>query len=102
MTPEARVKQMVRKVLKKFQHVYTFWPVPHGFGPSSLDCILCVQGQFVAIETKAPGGKLTPRQSGCVGEILRAGGVVFVIDGEAGANKLEKFLNDACSSKLKT
>jgi penicillin-binding protein-related factor A (putative recombinase) len=37
-------------------------PVPSGYGESTLDYIGCYKARFFAIETKKPGGKLTPRQ----------------------------------------
>ncbi len=81
MTPEGKVKAVVTKILSSFGvEIYKFMPVPSGYGPSSLDYILCVGGKFVAIETKAPGKKLTPRQVQTCKAIRDAGGIVFVID----------------------
>lgn len=83
MTPEGKVKKAINKVLDKYKgKVYKFMPVPGGFGPSSLDYILCVGGSFLAIEAKAPGKKPTPRQNAIIGAITRAGGTVFLIDSE--------------------
>lgn len=39
-------------------------------------------GLYVGVETKAPGGKPTPRQNRTIAEIHAANGVVFVIDGD--------------------
>lgn len=83
MTPEGRVKRAIKKVLDQHKTLYSFMPVPSGFGKSSLDYVLCVGGVFVAIEAKAPGKKLTPRQKTIKGQIERAGGTVFVIDNES-------------------
>jgi hypothetical protein len=81
MTPEGKVKKAINKVLDKYKgKVYKFMPVPGGFGPSSLDYILCVGGSFLAIEAKAPGKKPTPRQNAIIGAIIRAGGTVIVVD----------------------
>lgn len=84
MTPEGKVKAAVNKLLSKYKSLYRFMPVPGGFGASSLDYLLCINGHFVALETKAPGKKPTDRQKLVIGQIRRAGGTVFVIDGENG------------------
>lgn len=87
MTPEGKVKKAVRDVLAKFgDKVDGFWPVPAGYGESHLDYVGCVRsskgvGWFLAIETKAPGKKPTPRQVMRIQNVQKAGGKVFVIDG---------------------
>ena len=80
MTPEGRVKERVKNVLRKFR-AYYHMPVQNGLGAPSLDFIGCFHGRYFAIETKAPGGKPTPRQENTLREIERAGGKVFVLDG---------------------
>lgn len=92
MTPEGRIKSQVNRVISRYKNVYKFMPVPGGFGVSSLDYLLCVSGRFVAIETKAPGKKPTDRQKMIIGQITRAGGVAFVIDGAEGLQQLEQYL----------
>jgi hypothetical protein len=81
-TPEGKVKDLVKKALKKFPEVYSWWPVPSGYGESALDCVYCVNGHFGMIETKAPGKKMTARQEECARRVRAAGGVVFEIDGK--------------------
>jgi hypothetical protein len=92
--PEARVKKEVKKHLA-FAKAHAFWPVQTGYGRATLDCIACVPttkscpqcghtetfGQFVAIETKAPGRKLTARQKMIAQEMKKAGAVVYVVEG---------------------
>jgi hypothetical protein len=91
-TPEGRVKDMVKKVLVT-HHAYYHMPVINGMGAPSLDFVCCHEGRYFAIETKAPGKKLTPRQEGTVKNILAAGGQVFVIDGEGEQlDRLKAFL----------
>jgi len=89
MTPEGKVKAAVNRVIDQYKSVYKFMPVPGGFGASSLDYLLCVSGHFCAVETKAAGKRPTDRQKMVVGQITRAGGKVFIIDGENG--QLEEF-----------
>lgn len=80
-TPEGRVKQSVKEILRRFPKLYSFWPVPSGFGPSGLDCYVCYFGKMLVIETKAPGKRLTPRQCYYKRELINSGARVFVIDG---------------------
>lgn len=83
-TPEGRVKAKVRKVLEKYPH-WGFWPVPTGYGRTSLDYIGCINGRFFAIETKAPGKKPTPLQEQTMKQMMHSGGIVFlVVGGEEG------------------
>lgn len=92
MTPEGKIKREVNRLLDRYKSVYRFMPVPGGFGASSLDYLLCVNGCFCAIETKAPGKKPTDRQKMVIGQIRRAGGTVFVIDGDEGLQQLREYL----------
>ena len=80
-TPEGKVKALVKKVLVKYD-AYWHMPVVNGMGAPSLDFICCIKGQYFAIETKAPGGKPTPRQEMTIAQIRDAGGKVFVTDGD--------------------
>ena len=81
MTPEGRVKATVKEVLKA-HGAYWHCPVQNGFGAPSLDFIICFKGKYAGIETKKPGGKPTLRQEITISEIRKAGGKVFVIDGD--------------------
>jgi len=84
MTPEGKVKRAISKVLSKYKSAYIFMPVPSGYGPSSLDYLVCYAGKLIAIEAKAAGKKPTSRQYKIAGDIARAGGVVFIVDGVNG------------------
>jgi len=99
MTPEGRVKAAVKKLLAKYR-IYGHWPVPCGYGHSTLDYIGCINGYFFGIETKAPGGKPTPRQALVIDQIRAAGGAAFVIDGDL--TELENFLENHNSCLTKT
>lgn len=94
-TPEGKVKQAVKAVLTDYV-IYGYWPVPGGYGAATLDYIGCINGWYFTIETKAPGKKPTPRQEQNITAIRRAGGIVFVIDGDpAQLAELRKFLDAA-------
>jgi|SRR5262245_5582552 len=77
-TPEGRVKDKVKELLDE-AGAYHNWPVPGGYGIPTLDCFGCHRGMFFAIETKAPGKHLTPRQEFTKSQMELAGAVVFVI-----------------------
>ncbi|MGL4557693.1 MAG: hypothetical protein ACRCV5_09330 [Afipia sp.] len=77
-TPEGKVKDQVKKLLKEFG-CYQHWPVQSGFGAPALDCHGCHQGLYFAVETKAPGKKPTPRQELTAADIRAAGGRVFIV-----------------------
>ena len=80
MTPEAKVKVKVVKILKT-HGVYYFYPVTGGFGRSGIpDVICCVSGYFLAIECKAGNNKPTPLQEAEMQKIRDAGGVTLVIN----------------------
>lgn len=89
-TPEGKVKARVSALLKATNGLYYFMPVPSGYGESTLDYIGCYRGKLFAVETKAPGKKPTNRQQQIIEAILRAGGAVFVIDGDT--TELEQWI----------
>jgi hypothetical protein len=80
MTPEAKVKAKVVKILKT-HGVYYFYPVTGGFGRSGIpDVICCVSGYFLAIECKAGKNKPTALQEAEMQKIRDAGGVTLVVN----------------------
>lgn len=92
-TPEGKVKAKVSRLLSATPGVYYHMPVPGGYGGTTLDYIGCYLGSFFAIETKKPGAKPTDRQKQIIASIERAGGKVFVIDGNT--EELEQWLRTA-------
>ena len=91
MTPEGRVKERVKKVLRTFG-VYWHCPVQNGMGAPSLDFVCCVKGRFFAIETKAGDKKPSARQETTIEEMKNAGAVVFVVNDVTGTGELETWL----------
>jgi Holliday junction resolvase len=90
MTPEAKVKARVKKVLDKYG-VYYFLPATGGYGRAGVpDIIACFNGQFIAIETKAGKGQLTELQKRELRLIEENGGHAFVIN-ETSLDHLEKY-----------
>lgn len=84
MTPEGKVKEQVKKLLKEYG-VYYHMPVQNGMGAPTLDFICCFRGRYLAIETKAPGGKATARQLKTMDQIRATGGAAIVVDGSGGS-----------------
>ena len=84
-TPEGKVKASIKRALKTLQDkgvpLYYHMPVQNGMGKPTLDFIGCINGEFFAIETKAPGKKPTERQQSTIDEMCRAGAHVMVYDG---------------------
>jgi hypothetical protein len=81
-TPEGKTKKTISALLKSVPGMYFFMPVPSGYGESTLDYLGCYRGRFFAVEAKAPGKKPTDRQNMMIERMRRAGGTVFVIDGD--------------------
>jgi Holliday junction resolvase len=80
MTPEAKVKKAVTKILKD-RGAYYFTPVTSGFGQSGVpDIIACFHGKFVGIECKAGKNHPTALQQKNLDDIGKAGGVSVVIN----------------------
>lgn len=80
MTPEAKVKARVVKLLKE-HNIYYFFPATHGFGRSGVpDIICCFNSLFLAIECKAGKNKPTALQEKEIRKIQDAGGQAFVIN----------------------
>jgi pantoate kinase len=79
-TPEAKVKEKIKKILKE-HGVYYAMPMGTGYGNSGVpDFLCCVGGQFVAIEAKAGKGIPTALQEKNLRDIKEAGGVSLVIN----------------------
>lgn len=81
-TPEGKVKDAVKKLLKQLGIWYCM-PMGTGFGTSGVpDFICCPAGRFLAIETKAPGKRAntTAMQDEQIAGIHKSGGSAIVID----------------------
>ena len=91
MTPEAKVKAKVKKVLSEVGAYYAM-PMGTGYGNAGVpDFLVCVRGRFVGIECKAEGNKPTALQLKNLADIESAGGLAFIID-ENNVAELRNFL----------
>jgi len=77
-TPEGKVKDMIKKVLKA-NGAWYHMPVQNGMGKPTLDFTCCYRGLFFAIEAKAPGKLMTSRQIRTCLDIKGCGGTTFVV-----------------------
>ena len=85
MTPEGKVKEACKKYLKSIGAWY-FMPVSNGMGQVGIpDIIVCYNGLFIAIETKAPGKRanVTENQKRVMQAISTADGFAWVVDDPA-------------------
>lgn len=79
-TPEKKVKEAIKRVLKQ-EGVYYFMPATGGYGRSGVpDFVCCVKGYFLAIEAKAGGNIPTALQMREIHGIREAGGVALFVN----------------------
>lgn len=82
MTPEGRVKEKVKAVVKKLDCYFTM-PVTGGYGNSGVpDFLICYKGRFIAIECKAGKNEPTALQLAHLKTITDHGGVSMVVNEE--------------------
>ena len=94
MTPEAKVKNKVVKLLKE-AGVYYFYASTHGFGRSGVpDLVCCMGGRFIAIECKAGKNKPTPLQEKEMAAIRAAGGTTLVVN-EDNINDVKELIDES-------
>lgn len=97
-TPEGRIKNKLNAGLREISRCYKFMPVQMGMGAPTLDYLLCCNGVFVSIETKAPGKTLTPRQEQTAQAIRNANGVVLIVDSMAEVDFALDTIRKICQS----
>lgn len=79
-TPESKTKKKLKEELRRI-NAYQYWPVPVGYGRTSVDCLACIpNGWFVGYECKRKGiREPSPRQAVRMKEIRAAGGKTYVV-----------------------
>lgn len=90
-TPEGKVKDAVKKWLKE-RNVWYYMPMQNGMGVVGIpDFLCCWKGQFIAIETKAPGKRdsTTANQNARLKEISDVDGISIVVDDVSQLNTIE-------------
>jgi hypothetical protein len=82
MTPEGRVKSLINRYLDTLgDDLWRHMPVQSRFGRRTVDYHCCFRGWFFTIEAKAPGEEPTKAQWHHMGNVEKAGGAAFWIDG---------------------
>lgn len=80
MTPEAKVKQKIKRLLKDMG-VWFFLPVAGRYAKKGTpDFICCANGHFLAIEAKGNGGQATDLQLYVIEDIKKHNGTALVVD----------------------
>ena len=82
MTPEGKVKEEIKKVLKK-TGIWYYMPVQNGMGVVGIpDFMCCADGKFIGVEAKAPGkiDNLTPNQKRIRDQIQESAGWYIAVD----------------------
>ena len=80
MTPEAKVKKAIRKILDEFG-AWHCMPMGSGYGKSGVpDLLVCYLGIFIAIEAKAGDNKPTALQVRELERIKKAGGYALLVN----------------------
>jgi pantoate kinase len=79
-TPEGKVKDKIKKILKE-HNIYYAMPMGTGYGNSGVpDFLCCLNGKFLAVEAKANGGLITALQQKNLGNIQEAGGLWWIVN----------------------
>ena len=80
MTPEAKVKKQVKRILD-IVGCYYFFPQTGGYGSSGVpDIVVCHKGKFIGIECKAGDNKLTELQKHNIDLINNNKGLAIVVN----------------------
>ena len=80
MTPEGKVKEVVKKFLKE-KGIYYIMPATGGYGSSGApDIVVCHKGKFYGLEVKSGANKPTALQMDNLDRIEKNGGYAFVIN----------------------
>jgi pantoate kinase len=93
-TPEAKVKAKIKAILKSYDAYYAM-PIGTGYGNSGVpDFLVCLGGEFLAIEAKAGKNAPTALQLKNLDAVVSAGGRALVINEDAlGLGVLEATLD---------
>jgi len=94
ITPEGKVKDKIKKVLKE-RGIYFVMPSTGGYGSSGApDILVCHKGKFYGIECKAGNNQPTALQRDNLERIEENGGYAFVVN-ETNVNQyMETYFND--------
>jgi Holliday junction resolvase len=93
LTPEAKVKARVKKILDA-HGAYYFFPATGGYGRSGVtDIVVCFKGRFIGIECKAGKNEPTALQHAEMDRIVNAGGVAVWVNETNADETVTRILN---------
>ena len=98
LTPEGKVKDKVKAILKR-RGVWYCMPRGQTYGRAGIpDFLCCHKGRFIAIETKAGRGKATPLQLRELKDIFGHQGIALIVreDGMQELNAALDFAEEMC------
>lgn len=104
-TPEGKIKTKLDKVLKA--HAPNVWFFPPQSGPYGVagipDRVGSAYGKFFGVEAKADKTKKpTPLQLKCLGDIVKSGGMTFIVYDDESIAKVAEWLSwlETCNQPL--
>ena len=103
MTPEGKVKEKVKTLLRRYvdDGLWYFMPSASGYGQHGIpDFLVCFHGQLIAIETKASKAMPTALQKMQMGKLDDAGAIVFVVRDDKDLEDVEITLNLILTKEL--
>jgi hypothetical protein len=101
-TPEGKIKKKINKILDKYKvegHMYSYMPVPGGYGKATLDYLGFFYGLGFAIEAKRPDKKPTSRQEVVIKQIRESLAQVFIINDDESLTEFEDWLQSVSMTK---
>lgn len=95
MTPEGKVKEKIKRLLKHYGAWY-YMPVSIGMGQHGIpDFVCCYNGKLFGIEAKAEGKKPTVLQMKQKSLIEASGGAWFLVDNDESLMGVEQWIKMA-------
>jgi len=92
-TPEGKVKDRIKKILKA-HNIYYAMPMGTGYGNAGVpDFLCCVKGMFVGVEAKADKGQPTALQLKNMSAIEASGGHAWLVN-ELNMDLFELWIKD--------
>ena len=92
MTPEAKIKKLLKQGLDVLPNLYYYMPSSGRYGRvGTPDFFICYKGFFISVETKRSDGKgvLSKMQEITLEKIKKAGSIALVVSNQ---EELENFL----------
>ena len=90
---ESNIKDKVKKILNSYPLVTWYMPAASVYGRRGVgDFVCCVNGRYLEIETKRPGGKQTPLQKVREQDVEKSSGLYMLVSCDAALVVLKDLL----------